>query len=217
MRRRLRGQRRQRGAVAVEAALITPLLILLVFGIIEFAFVMRDHVAVSSAVRTGARTASAAADAGQGTCEGIPDAPTCTPAGSPALAQAAADAIQRAGSAMPSDSIDYILIYKANDKGYPGADGSTAMPTTCAGVPNCVRFTWRDALDKFRYAGGSWASASINACINEADSLGVYMHATHKSLTGLFGDTFGISDHVVMSFEPLPHDTCKPGRLMAHP
>src|SRR3954453_23719727 len=100
-RRRGRGQR---GAVAVEAALVTPVLIILVFGIIEFALIMRDYVAVSSAVRVGARIASA--NPGAGLCSAQPS--PCAPATTPALAQQAADAIRQAGTAMPKDSIDYI-------------------------------------------------------------------------------------------------------------
>ena len=33
---------------------------------------------------------------------------------------------------MPKDSIEYILIYKANNHGFPGARHTT-MPTSCAG------------------------------------------------------------------------------------
>lgn len=105
--RRLIGRRttRERGAVAVEAALVTPLIVLILFGIIEMSLLMRDHVATSSAVRVGARMSSAAADAGVGTCPTGPSPPPCTPATAPAFAQAAADAIARAGSALPKDSI----------------------------------------------------------------------------------------------------------------
>lgn len=209
--------RGDRGAIAVEAALMTPLLLLILFGIIEMALLLRDHVAVSSAVRTGARIASASADAGPGICETGPTAPPCTPQASPAMAQAAADAIQRAGSAMPKDSIDYILIYKANDKGFPGANGSTTMPSSCSGYSSCVRFVWRDSLQAFRYAEGSWDSRSINACVNESDILGVFMKATHPFLTGMFGTSLGVADRSVMRFEPLPHDSCKPGTPAAHP
>ena len=206
-----RRARRERGAVAVEAALLTPILVLLVFGIIEFSFLMRDHVAVSSAVRTGGRIASASADAGNAECETGPEAPPCAPASTPALAQVAADSIQRAGSAMPTDSIDYVLIYKANAQGYPGSDGSTTMPTSCTGIPDCVRFTWRDSADKFLYAGGAWNSTTINACVNESDALGVHMQAHHDYITGLFGSTIDVSDHAVMKFEPLKYEECKPG------
>ena len=203
-----RRARRERGAVAVEAAIITPLLLLLVFGIIEFSLLMRDHVAVSSAVRAGGRMASASAAAGPGTCPGGPTPPPCTPANAPAFAQAAADTIQRAGTAMPKDSIDFIWVYKANNNGYPGS--ATSMPATCPA--NCVKYVWNATDNKFYYASGSWASASVKACINDADQVGVYMKGTHSFITGLFGSTIGVADHAVMKFEPLATDICAPGK-----
>jgi hypothetical protein len=148
-------RRGESGAVAVEAALVVPLLCILVFGMIEFAFVMRDYASVSNSVRTGARIASTGADAGPGTCETGTTAPPCTSTSSPALAQEAADAIQRSGSAMPPDSINYMLVYKANAAGFPGAESNRTMPANCTGTANCVMFTWRPALDAFRYANGT--------------------------------------------------------------
>ncbi|HET6562733.1 MAG TPA: TadE/TadG family type IV pilus assembly protein [Marmoricola sp.] len=213
---RKRCRRSQRGAVAVETALVMPLLMAVLFGIVEVSLLIRDHVAITSAVRVGSRIASAAADAGPGTCLSGQAAATCTPTSSPALAQQAADAIQRAGSAMPPDQIDYILVYKANREGYPGPDGNTTMPSSCGTAANCVKFVWRDSANAFRYDGGSWDSKSINACVNESDTLGVHMHATHKFITGIFGATLGLADRSVMRFEPLPEDSCKPGTVAAH-
>lgn len=211
-----RRRRSERGAVAVEAALVVPIIATMLFGIIEVTMLVRDDVALTSASRTGARVASAAAGAGPGICESGPEAPPCTSASSPALAQAAADAIQRAGSAMPKDAIDYILVYQANSAGFPGAEGSTTMPSSCAGVSNCVQFVWRDSADAFRYASGAWDSRTIDGCVNESDTLGVYIHATHKAVTGLFGSV-GLSDRAVMKFEPLSDDTCKSTRPHPHP
>lgn len=202
--------------MAIEAALVLPLLLMALIGILEMSMLLKDYLAVTSTVRSGARIASASAGAGAGVCEVGSDAPPCTPASSPALAQAAADAIQREGSALSKDAIDYVLIYKANDQGYPGANGVTTMPTSCTGIANCVRFTWRDSLDAFKYAGGAWDSKTINACVNESDAVGVYLHATHKFATGMFGVTFPVADRTVMRFEPLSEETCKPGRPAAH-
>jgi hypothetical protein len=215
--RRHRRAERERGAAAVEAALVTPLLFALLLGILEMSFLLRDHVAVSSAVRVGARVASAAADAGPGICESGLTAPPCTPQKSPAFAQAAADAIQRAGSAMPHDAINYLLVYKANSHGMPGAEAVTTMPASCAAVTNCVRFVWRPALNAFRYDSGAWDSKTVNACVNESDTLGVYMNANHDFLSGMFGASITTSDRAVMKFEPLPEDSCKTGRLTPHP
>ncbi len=53
-----RRPRGERGAVAVEFALIVPLLMLLVFGIMEFGYMLNRDTVVSNASRDGARVAS---------------------------------------------------------------------------------------------------------------------------------------------------------------
>jgi TadE-like protein len=217
--------RSQRGAVAIEAALLTPLLCLLVFGIIEMSLYLRDAVSVSSSVHVGARIASAQPGAGPGTCPSAADypppktPPPCVTTNVPAFAQNAADAIQRAGTAMPKDSINYIFVYKANNKGYPGT--LTAMPTTmngCAAVTDCVVFKWVDATNRFKYWSGTWQSKDVNACIQTkntdgsityADAVGIYMNATHEFITPIFGHFGTLGDKAVMTFEPLSATQCK--------
>jgi hypothetical protein len=212
-RRRVRGER---GAVALEAALTLPILLMILLGIIEFTFLMRDHAVVVSDTRLAARIASTGANAGQGVCETGASAPPCVPASVPALAQQAADAIQRAGSAMPVDQIQYLLVYKANAQGFPGADGNTTMPADCSGVSNCVKFVWRPALNVFRYNSGSWDPKTISACFpgtgtQTLDRVGIQLVAQHKNFTGLFGSTLTLDDHAVMNFEPLPAQMCASG------
>jgi hypothetical protein len=206
LRSRSRGER---GAVAVEAALVTPLLFLLVLGIIEMSLYMRDTISTTSSVRTGGRVASVSAGAGPGVCQASSSPPPCSPANTPALAQAAADAIQRAGAAMPKEQIQYILVYKANAGGYPLPTGNTSL--TCSS--SCVKFVWDAGLSKFRYGGGTWVSTTINACVNNAarDTVGVAMVARHPWVTGLFGSGVTITERAVMNFEPLPSDQCMPG------
>ena len=206
LRSRSRGER---GAVAVEAALVTPLLFLLVLGIIEMSLYMRDTISTTSSVRTGGRVASVSAGAGPGVCQASASPPPCSPANTPALAQAAADAIQRAGAAMPKDQIQYILVFEANAAGYPLPTGNTAL--TCSS--NCVKFVWDAGLNKFRYGGGTWVSTTINACVNnvDRDTVGVAMVAEPPWVTGLFGSGVTITERAVMNFEPLPSDQCMPG------
>ncbi len=213
LRARVAPARPEHGAVAVEAALVLPLLCVLVFGMVEFAFVMKDYASVSSMTRTGARIASVGADHGPGTCETGTTAPPCTGASSPALAQEAADAIQRSGAVANPTLVDYVLIYKANSDGYPGAAGNTTMPTDCSATANCVKFTWRDSLKQFRYTSGSWDSTTISACFpgsatKPMDRVGVYLSATHPMITGFFGTGLGLSDRTVMDFEPLATQSC---------
>jgi hypothetical protein len=126
----------------------------------------------------------------------------------------AADAIQRAGSAMPSDFINYILVYEANADGMPGSlSDDDDMPADCSGITNCVRFVWRDSADAFRYGGGAWNSRLISACFPGSGShplhrVGVYMNATHPMMVGLFGSTLTLQDRAVLDFEPLPTQSC---------
>ena len=61
-------------------------------------------------------------------------------------------------------------------RGYPLPTGNTAF--TCSS--KCVKYVWDKGLDKFRYSSGSWSSASINACLNDAarESVGIVLQAT---------------------------------------
>ena len=210
---RARGRLRLRddsGAAAVEFALVASLLLILVFGIIEFSLVMRDSLSISSAVRTGARVASA--EAGAGMC--TPGTPTC-PVALPNLAQDAANAVQRAGTAMPKDAIDELWVFRANAAGLP--IGATSMETaTCS--TDCIRFRWVDANDRFTYQSGSWNSKNIAACVgtnpdgtSKADGIGVYIKATHNFLLPLFGSSLTLRDRTAMNFEPLANFQCKSG------
>ncbi len=52
---RVRSPRDERGAVAVEMALITPILVMFVFGIIQFGIVFAQKLALSNAAREAAR------------------------------------------------------------------------------------------------------------------------------------------------------------------
>jgi Flp pilus assembly protein TadG len=56
--RRLRALRREDGQALTEFALVLPLLLVLIMGIIQFGFVFKDYIAVTDATRVGARQAA---------------------------------------------------------------------------------------------------------------------------------------------------------------
>ena len=64
MMKRMRGQR-DRGAAAVEFALVLPLLLLLVLGIFEFGRVFNIQISLSNAAREGARHMAVHDDPGE--------------------------------------------------------------------------------------------------------------------------------------------------------
>ena len=128
---------------------------LLVFGTVEMALLLKDDVALTSAVRAGGRIASASlATGGGGNDENGVCVSPCSPATAPKFAQLAAHAIQESGSALPKDSIQELWIYRSNSKGYPGAEGNTTFGSVCPA--NCVRYKWVPSVDEFRYRDGSW-------------------------------------------------------------
>ncbi len=175
---------RQRGAVAVEAALITTfLLVPLLFGIIEFGFAFKDWLGVTSSVRAGARIASA----------------------EPRYADFANDAaaqVAKEGSALNLDANSVLYVYEADANGYPmGKVDFSSCPT------NCVKFSWNSTTKQFtKLAGTDWLSTAQNACQGDPghDSVGVYLAVKDPGITKLFFSTITLKSRTVMSLEPLP-------------
>jgi Flp pilus assembly protein TadG len=193
-------RRSERGAVAVEAALITPVLVLILFGIIEFGLVFKDDLAITSAVRAGARMGSAE-----------PEVST--------FAQDAANQVGREGTALDPTKITQLWVYRAdpaniNKDGRP-VGGSVNSDGTFSNCTTCVKFTWNSSSKTFvpRSDSPGWNGTTINACQNDPnrDSVGVYMEFKHSAVTGLIFNNMTLHSHTVMSFEPQPVTTpCKP-------
>ena len=164
---------------AVEAAIVTPVFMLVVIGIIEFGLAFKDQLAVTSAVRAGARIASA----------------------EPRIASFATDAaaqVAREGSALDMSNVQALWVYQADASGHPfGAGGTFGSCST-----NCVVFSWNGST--FVQTGGSWNPISQNACQGTQDSVGVYMSFKHPSVTQSFFSYLGLSSYTVMRFEPIP-------------
>src|SRR5207247_2464811 len=110
-----RGRARgDRGAALVEAAVVLPLVLLLVFAIIEFGFTFKDLLTVTSATRAGARTATALSKQ--------PNYQTNT-------GDAVAGVLK---ATMSSGDIRYLVIYKADPRTGNSVDGTDfEQCTTC--------------------------------------------------------------------------------------
>lgn len=222
-RRHLRGDR---GAAAVEFALVSLLLFTLLFGIIEFSLAMRDKIAVTSAVRTGGRVASAepkACDLGSTGCAPA-DGVTGTPNGVSSMVLDTARATTAALTGVPESSIQQLWIYSAGADGKPAGGGGFANTSACRSRCVWYRFdpgyVWIDPVTgnrvtgRFRYQGGRWRSTDINACPGgAANSVGVYLKVKHQFiLGGIIGDTsVDLSDYSAFRFEPQPTLVGLPG------
>ena len=188
---RSRGRRDgERGAVLVETAILLPIIIMITFGLIEFSMVYQSSSTGAGAARAAARTASAEAK---------------LPTYATDAAAAAATALKTISSSEPVE----MWVYKGNNLGYPGADGTTGFAVCAA---NCIKYAWLPASKKFDTAnpsGGGWPYTSQQACdVGTWDSVGVYIKLNHKFLTNLFWSSITLTDHAVFRLEPAPTQMC---------
>ncbi|MDY7100571.1 MAG: TadE family protein [Actinomycetota bacterium] len=169
--------------MAVEAAIITPLIVLLFFGILEFGLLFRSTLTFSNAVRSGVRTAVA-----------LPRVDGYEIS----TAQAVAAALDGIGD----DSVDTLTVYRADpDSGEP----VTGDFDTCS--TDCWRFDWNPATREFvPIAGTGWPASEQAACGSEEDTdfLGVHIKGKYSFVTGFFGVDQTLTERSIMRLEPLP-------------
>lgn len=171
----------ERGAVLVEAAIVMPVLVLLLFGILEWGLAFKTTLTVSSATRSGARTGSA-----------MPRQSNYDTAVREAV-ETSLDAMS--GNAVPLE----LWIYKAGTNGKPEGYSSFSgcQPTLCH------RYTW-NGTQFVAQSGYSWPATAQDACAGGADEIGVYVKVRHQFVSGMFGDSRVLTDHTVMRLEPIP-------------
>jgi Flp pilus assembly protein TadG len=174
----------ERGGAAVEAAIVTPVVMAMFFGIIELGFVFKDYLAVAGAVRAGVRMASAS-----------PRTST--------FAQFAANKVAQTGGAMNFTNVQEMWVYKAStttDKPIGFSDFSDCTV--------CVKFTWDTGTNAFVPASDTWASSTQNACTavsgGPPDRIGVYLKLRHKAFTSFVFTTLNISEASILTLEPMP-------------
>ncbi|MGB2758287.1 MAG: TadE family protein, partial [Acidimicrobiia bacterium] len=115
-----RPTRSDSGAVAVEAALMMPLITLLFLGIVEFGLLMRDAITTTSASRVGARTAAAHSR-------------------EPTYVNLAIARVKESVDILGSTEV-LVAIYKADSNGFPsGATTDSQIWTNCS--TDCVQYS----------------------------------------------------------------------------
>ncbi|QKE85513.1 TadE/TadG family type IV pilus assembly protein [Arthrobacter sp. NEB 688] len=172
------GVRDERGAVALEAAIVFLFLFSMLAGVIDLSMYFKDSYSVSTAARAGARMAAA----------------------DPLNATFTRSAATQAASAMTDlrwQDVKEIWVYKAN----VGTTSVLVTPLAC-GV-NCVKFTLTGPGTP---SAGSGVWLSRNACSSglvAVDSVGVRVVYQHKA-TVMFANNALITEDVVMRLEQIP-------------
>jgi Flp pilus assembly protein TadG len=185
--------------VIVEAAIIIPLLLMLTFGAIEYGIAFRDAAAVAASSRSGARLASTLSTADDITLQQN-------------VALAVSDSLHDLINGTPT----YLVIYRANSNGDAASGSLTAATPTC---DDCWIFSWNAGNPptvpaKWVLTGGAgtpWTKAERQAAVckqTTLPSIGIYVRATQKGLTGLFGGNKTTDQKTAMRLEPPSTDEC---------
>jgi Flp pilus assembly protein TadG len=169
----------------VEAAIVTPLVLALLFGIVELGFVFKDYLAVAGSVRAGVRMASAS-----------PRTST--------FAQAAANRVAKAGGAMNFKDVQQMWVYKV--------DPRTNKPIGFSDFSNCsvcVKFRWDVGTKAFVKLSDNWLASSQNACSSSSlggppDRVGVYLQLRHDAFTKFVFSSVNVSEASILTLEPMP-------------
>jgi len=164
-----------------------PVLILVVFGIIEWSSAYHDSSVTADAARAGGRIASA---------ESL----------NPNYATDAASAVAAALQSLPSNEPQQMWVYKANANGYPGSETSFSSCDV-----NCIKYVWQSSSKSFNTAspqGNGWPATSQQVCVEPFDEVGIYVQIQHNFITKMFGASVSLSDHSVYRLEPTSLASC---------
>lgn len=161
-----RGSRREEGASLVEFALVAPLLLIILFGIIEFGLAFRDKLTIGNSTQSAARVGSAV---GQD-----PDADLFV-----------LQSLEQSLSTLPNSGVgvvNRVQIFKATANG--GID--SGQVNTYFYVFDPVGCDWVPCPDNTNlgYASWTWAPDDRNVEVGNLDIMGVRVHYAHNWLTG---------------------------------
>jgi Flp pilus assembly protein TadG len=195
---RTRSRIRERGAILVEAAIIAPIAIALVFGAMELGYAYYGKLTVEHMSIAGARAGSGSAN------DYLSDYNTL-------------QAVEDAKTSMGASSITKIVIYRATGPGDRVPTACKSGPVTnTSGTRGCNYYTGAqlqnlNSLDFSSSCTGNTGSAvDKNWCPTGrqnvqslgADYLGVYVQANYVTATGLFKSPFYLASRAVMRLEP---------------
>ena len=206
------GRRPARGQGIVEFALVLPLFLLILLGMIEFGFIFTHDLTVEYATREGARAGSAL-DNGGGTLGcGVGQSPNWQTV-DPLVIAAVERVLASPGSQVVLPNVSRIVIYKANPATGANDQGMQDVWTYSAGAgPIPAGGTAHlDFVDSSYPNGDAWQACSRTNATPNINSIGVSLTYTYHFQTPLaavesfFGGgspTLTITDKTVMQLNP---------------
>jgi len=176
--------RTERGAALVEAMVITPVILMLIFALIDYGLYFRDDLTASNAARAAART-GVSADA-----DGFVDY----------------DILRILDDRLTGLGVepDRIVVFKATsyDDEPPAACLVDSVNPVCNSYPgSALGWTKAEWIASSERDGWPESERSISNSAG-TDLLGIHIRATHTFAIGAFTDSATISETVVYRIEP---------------
>jgi hypothetical protein len=196
----MRRLRSERGASLVEAAIVAPLVFLLIYGVMETGYAFFGRLTVNNMSVVAARSGSGEAN--------------------DVLADfAILQAVKSGATGMGTSNINVVVVYRATspDDRVP-TDCKAASVTNTPTTRGCNRYVSADLaldVDQFGCVGppgpstkkdSYWCPTTRKTALQGTggppDYIGVYVEAEHDNLTGLLGDSFTFTTDTVIRIEP---------------
>jgi hypothetical protein len=190
-RKSLARKNRERGAALIESAIVLPVLLVLVIGIIEIGFLVRSASVANSSTRSGARLAAALYGG------------ATTSTAQTTVIDNVRQTVEKDLSSRGSYDIPVAMwVYKSDAGGNPPSGNFTSC-----GSP-CFTYAWSVATGHFTSLAGTWSSPL--ACGQTHDSIGVYIRMKHSPIGFVnFVGSMNLDEHTVMRLEP--RNSCPAG------
>ncbi len=182
-----------RGQALVEFALVIPVFLFILLGIVEFGFAFAHHMTMEYATREGARMGAGLANGSdEFKCKDVDDQ----------VIAAVQRVLTASGAQLDVSQVGEIRIYKAN------ATGQESGPVNVWAPGKGPKVDGAHLL--FKQSSGNWdACTRNNAGLGQTDSIGVSMVYDYRYLTplgtlsGLVGNpVLTMGDRTVMALNP---------------
>lgn len=190
---RQRRENSERGAALIEAALVTPVFLLVLFSIMEMGLLFRDSLTTDNASREGARAASTRGS------------------------QADADyfvlrTVEHGLEAMGLERLQYVVVFRATSP-------NDTLPAGCEAASQsglCNHYTAADFFAELDDGAGndtgnfrcgaldsSWCPTDrVTSLSAGTDFIGIHVETRHDFITGFFADGNDLGETTILRLEP---------------